>query len=199
MARRDAEVVRQQRDYSCGLAALATLLRFDGVHLDENELLEQLLEGRPGRRVDDGGVSLADLAWLAAQQGFPARGYYLDSAALRNLRQPVIVALEVNGRAHFSVLRSVSDDGVAHLADPSWGNHRVAAWEFSTMFSTENSTPGPDSSEAVAKAAPGRALIVLGRDGGPLGAASKPLGDIPPVQRMAPAWLAPRERGPGDF
>ena len=206
---RDAGVVRQQYDYSCGLAALATLLQLAGEPITEDELLQTLAEHFPEHDPQDGGVSMADLAWLAGVHGYPAGGFYLDEAALRELRQPVIVALSVNGRAHFSVLNSVDSQGVVHLADPSWGNRRVAAWEFSTLFvpardgASDKSYEiprdnlrehdGDDTSAASATTervpATGRVLIVLGRDGNRLPRSVGGPQPRVPVQRIAPSWL----------
>ena len=140
LERRDKGVIRQQFDYSCGLAALATILTHHYADpVDELELLQALTiaagtdgAGAGDRRV---GVSFADLAALAGLRGYLARGLSLPLADLARLRQPVIVALSVNRRAHFSVLERVDARGVFHLADPSWGNRRLSAAEFRRYFS----------------------------------------------------------------
>lgn len=192
MTLRDAGVVRQQYDYSCGLAALATLLQLAGESITEDELLQTLVGHFPDHDPQDGGVSMADLAWLAGVHGYPAGGFYLDQGALRELRQPVIVALTVNGRAHFSVLNAVDSRGVVHLADPSWGNRRVPAWEFSALFAPVRDSAGSEAGDASLAPPAGRALIVLDRDGKRLPAAAGGPPHRVPVLRISPSWLGPR-------
>ena len=132
LAQRDRGVVRQSLDYSCGLAALATVLSEFGPAVSEASLLDDLGVPSPGARP---GISFADLSMLARKRGFRARGVAVRSSLLPRLQgQPVIVAMMIDGRAHFSVLRQASEDGAVWLADPSWGNRRLAAWEFRRYF-----------------------------------------------------------------
>jgi hypothetical protein len=80
------------------------------------------------------GLSFADLQRLARDRGYPTLGVSLALDDLSRLRQPALVALTVSGRQHFSVLRGVDPGGAVHLADPSWGNRRLAPAEFATYF-----------------------------------------------------------------
>ena len=79
VARRDAGVVKQRFDYSCGAAALATLLSY-GLNdpVDEPTLLRALLE--PLSRdelaaLQKKGLSLADMQRLAQKRGHKAQGF----------------------------------------------------------------------------------------------------------------------------
>lgn len=131
---RDDGVVRQQRDFSCGLAALATLLELQfGLAVSEQSLLEELLL-IDERDVANAGVSFAALVALANQRSIHGFGVSVNYTTLRKLRQPAIVALSVNGRDHFSVLKRIDETGNVWLADPSWGNRRLAEWQFAPMF-----------------------------------------------------------------
>jgi predicted double-glycine peptidase len=124
--------VRQSRDYSCGLAALATVLTRLGSPVSEEELLEEIARGDTIHPE----VSFSDLARLARERGFRALGVAIAPDLLPRLRgRPAIVALNVDGSAHFSVLRAAHADGAVWLADPSWGNRRLAGWEFERYFS----------------------------------------------------------------
>jgi predicted double-glycine peptidase len=158
---RDHGVVRQERDFSCGLAALATLLAADGeAGITESVLLselEALHADAAISRIERGGVSFADLALLAQAHGRRAVGVQLPVSGLRRVRGPAIVALQVNGRPHFSLLRAVRPDGAVWLADPTWGNRRLSAPAFTRAFS------GADGR--------GRALLVSAAapDAAPLG------------------------------
>ncbi len=127
---RDAGVVRQERDYSCGVAALATYLSYYlQTPVTETELLALL-----DRFGDDWnlpadwrshGVSYAVLLQLARHYGLQGAGMSVTPELLASLTVPAIVRLEVRGVAHFSVLRGIDQAGRVQLADPSWGNRRL--------------------------------------------------------------------------
>jgi predicted double-glycine peptidase len=157
-ALRDAKVIKQQRDYSCGLASLATLLRhYYGVPVSEDALLDALRQ-RDGAeqfaaRYGERGVSLADLAWLARAHGFDAAGVSVPAGLLTALDRPALVYLEQGGMPHFSVLRGVGVGGEVLLADPTAGNLRVSQRQFGRWF-----LPGD--------AAAGRVLLLRDAQGG---------------------------------
>lgn len=138
--RRDAGVVRQQWDFSCGLASLATLLTY---YFDDAVSEKVLLNALPedvGRR--QRGVSLQDLASLAEGRGYRAAGLGASADALLRLRRPVIVYLELEGQPHFSVLRGIDGSGRVLLADPSGGNRRVSRGEFARWFEVQDGARG---------------------------------------------------------
>lgn len=130
---RDANVVKQRLDYSCGAAALATLLRYGfGERVTERALLAQLfglLSAEEKAVSREKGFSLLDLQRLAQARGFRAQGFRLEPKYLAQLRGPVIVYIEPRGYKHFAVLRGVRGDRV-YLADPSRGNVRMPAYAF---------------------------------------------------------------------
>lgn len=131
--RRDAGVVRQQYDTSCGAAALATLLSYYYLRpTSERDVLERLLEQQKSSA-----LSFADLARLANSFGFGSMGIAVPLKDLARLQQPVIVALETAGRAHFSLIRGVNKSGGVMLADPSWGNRWIARHELASLIPGE--------------------------------------------------------------
>ncbi|WP_008295090.1 C39 family peptidase [Congregibacter litoralis] len=137
---RDAGVVRQERDFSCGAAALATVLtHYYGEPVSEAALLEQLLRERVNTgdtKVQQQALSFADLAMLAGSRHYPSMGLAVAFEDLKKLKLPVIVALVIEGRGHFSVLRRVDSDDRVFLADPSWGNRQLGKQAFLRSFST---------------------------------------------------------------
>jgi uncharacterized protein len=130
---RDANVIKQQFDYSCGAAALATLLRYGlGDSVTEQQLLMQLFdllsnEERPGVLAQ--GFSLLHLQRVAQARGYRAEGFRLEPRFLAQLNGPVIVFIQPRGYKHFAVLRGINDDRV-FLADPSLGNVRMPTYRF---------------------------------------------------------------------
>jgi predicted double-glycine peptidase len=141
---RDSGVVRQQKDYSCGAAALATLLtHFYLDPVSEKELLEQALDLRASSRAQGSymkGLSFSEMAVLARSREYPVLGLDVSYSDLKKLKLPVIVALEVQGRAHFSVLRKIDDQDRVFLADPSWGNRQWGRDEFLESFTADKNT-----------------------------------------------------------
>jgi predicted double-glycine peptidase len=134
---RDAGVVKQRYDYSCGSAALATLLSY-GLNdpIDEQTLLRALLEPLQPEELaalTKKGLSLQDLQHLAQMRGHKAQGFRLHADQLARLSRPVIAFIKPGGYAHFAVLKGVRGDRV-YLADPSLGNVRMPLYRFLDMW-----------------------------------------------------------------
>ena len=130
---RDQHVVKQERDYSCGSAALATLLiHYYGERTSEQEILEMLLtplseEERKQKSLR--GFSLLDLKRVAVAKGYRAAGFRLKIEDLARLTAPVLVFLEPMGYKHFAVVRGI-DRGRVFVADPARGNLRMGINRF---------------------------------------------------------------------
>lgn len=167
--RRDARIVKQDLDYSCGAASLATLLNsFYGQNLTEEALLEAMDKG-------DGRASFDDMARALPQFGFRAQGFAASWEQLARLRMPVILYVKHRKDDHFTVLRGISGDTV-WLADPSLGNRTYSRAQFLAMWQTRE-----DADDGLA----GKFLAVLPQD-----ARKEALDDFftrVPVRQSAPA------------
>ena len=168
---RDRDVVKQRFDFSCGAAALATMLRYGfGEDVTEAQLLAELFdlpseEERAARRLT--GFSLLDMQRVAVARGYQAEGFRLEPDQLTLLGGPVIVFIEPRGYRHFAVLRGVRGDR-AYLADPSRGQIRMPLREFreswlqddgrGIIFVVEPATGLPDRPMPLTLAASGRPL-----------------------------------------
>lgn len=121
-------VVMQQRDYSCGAAALATLIRYHwGDPVSETQLLVEtikMLTIEEMRERIENGLSLTDLRRLAVRMGYLATIGRLEFEKLQESKVPVIVGIVVNEYDHFVVFRG-TDGQYVYLADPAAGNIRV--------------------------------------------------------------------------
>lgn len=130
---RDQAVVKQRFDFSCGAAALATLIRFGfGQPVTEAEILVNLFDlpsdaEKAARQRT--GFSLLDLQRVAQARGYNAEGFRLEPGQLSMLAGPAIVFIEPRGYRHFAVIRGVRADRV-YLADPSRGNIRLPMYAF---------------------------------------------------------------------
>jgi predicted double-glycine peptidase len=119
------DMVRQQYDFSCGSAALASLLRYGyGVDVDEPHMIRSMLAGNDPKEVVRNGFSMLDMKrYVEAMPGFRAHGFRVDADALHRLQMPVIALLDLKGYKHFVVVKGASA-GRVFVADPSLG-HRV--------------------------------------------------------------------------
>lgn len=137
---RDQYIVKQQLDYSCGAAALATLMAYYfGEKTSEREMLDLLgarlkkLTKQEAVRKKRVGFSLLDLKQVAQQKGYKAAGFRLTLEQLKQLTAPVIIYVLPLGYHHFAVLRGIAGDRV-FLADPSRGNLSMSIARFADEY-----------------------------------------------------------------
>ncbi len=116
-------VVHQAYDYSCGSAALTTILEYYlGRKFQERQVMEGLLHyGESERIVERRGFSMLDMKRLVTALGYPAGGFKAEIEDLIELDHPAIVPIHYAGFKHFVVVREIRDNRV-FIADPSQGN-----------------------------------------------------------------------------
>jgi predicted double-glycine peptidase len=140
---RDENLVKQRFDFSCGAAALATLLRYGfGEDVTEPQILSELfgmLSEEELAVTRQTGFSLLNLQQVARARGYRAAGFRLEPDQIAMLGGPVVVYIEPRGYRHFAVLRGVRRDRV-YLADPSRGNIRMPAYRFLESWLQEDGT-----------------------------------------------------------
>lgn len=119
--RRYAGVIRQRYDFSCGSAALATLLRYS---YDYDVAEDQAFRGMWARGDQDAirrvGFSLLDMKRWLASRGIAADGYKVALDQIARAGVPGIALIAVKNYKHFVVLKGVRG-GEVLLADPSAG------------------------------------------------------------------------------
>jgi uncharacterized protein len=134
---RDQHVIKQELEFSCGAAALATLLTYYfGDITSEQEILKIMLSelSKDERKLKEWrGFSLLDLKGMAQAKGYRAAGFKLTIEQLTQLAAPVIVFIQPMGYQHFAVLRGV-DRGRVFLADPARGNLRMSLSRFASEW-----------------------------------------------------------------
>lgn len=134
-------IIRQAFDYSCGSAALTTLLDFYlGRNFQERQVMEGLLQfGDSEKIVARRGFSLLDMKKLVTALGHPSGGFRAEKEDLIKLDHPAIAPIEFAGFKHFVVIRGVKD-GHVYLADPSLGNisftlsRFLEVWDKNVLF-----------------------------------------------------------------
>jgi uncharacterized protein len=149
---RDLHVVKQETDYSCGAAALATLMRFyfhDEVSEKEIlDLLQQKLSPEEKKDRAAKGFTLLELKQIAEMRGYQAAGFRMPIWELAEVVAPVIVFVEPFGYKHFAVYRGI-DRGRVYLADPSRGNLRMSIGHFLDEWSGIVFVLGKSEEEAI--------------------------------------------------
>ncbi|TWU40644.1 C39 family peptidase [Novipirellula artificiosorum] len=128
--RKTRHVVMQQRDYSCGAAALATLIRFYWGHRVNESMVLTVIEGmltneQLQERAKEG-LTIADVKDAAVKMGYQATVGQVSFAKLAESKVPVIMVVNLGGTNHFVVCRGVFGDCV-FLADPIRGNIRISS------------------------------------------------------------------------
>lgn len=128
-------IVRQAYDYSCGSAALVTILNFHlGLNVTEQQAMEGMLDkGEKEKIIERRGFSLLDMKRYVASLGVSGAGYRAEVKDLLALTEPAIVPIDYAGAKHFVVLRGIRD-GVVFIADPSAGNIAFSVEEFARLW-----------------------------------------------------------------
>ena len=133
-AARFAATVRQQYDFSCGSAAVATLLSFHyGMPTREQAAFDEMFAHGDQARIRTEGFSLLDLKRFLATRGFEADGFELPLEKLAEAHIPAIVLIAENGFNHFVVVKGLREGRVL-IGDPIGGTRVVARPRFDALW-----------------------------------------------------------------
>lgn len=119
--RRFADLVQQKTDFSCGAAALATVLKQAyWLDVDEAHIIEGMLANSDQELVKTQGFSMLDMKRYVESIGMRARGYRIAPENLSSVSIPVVVLMDIRGYKHFVVLQRTEKDWV-YVGDPVLG------------------------------------------------------------------------------
>lgn len=133
--RKFSTTIKQKYDFSCGSAALATLLLFT-YHMPTTEtsvFIDMFLNGDQ-KAIQESGFSLLDMKNYLARHDIPSGGFRAPLEKLAEIRVPAIVLINEHGYKHFVVLRGIENGNVL-LADPAIGLRTVSVPEFQKQWS----------------------------------------------------------------
>ena len=129
-AARFGATIRQSRDFSCGAAAVATLLTY---HLEnptsEDDAFDFMWEHGDAEEIRAQGFSLLDIRGFLASRGYSADGFRISLGTLQEAGVPAIALITSEGYRHFVVVKGVREDHVV-LGDPARGTRIVERAEF---------------------------------------------------------------------
>lgn len=127
-------VIRQQYDFSCGSAAVASLLTF---HYDdprtEHEVFQTMWANGNQALIKEQGFSLLDMKRFLENHGYRADGFRLTLDRLSQLGVPAITLINNNGYMHFVVIKGINDEEIL-LGDPTLGVRVAARDEFEAQW-----------------------------------------------------------------
>lgn len=131
---RFSAMVRQQYDYSCGSAALSTLLTFHyGQKVTEQEVFVEMFNRGDQAKIRRDGFSMLDMKRYLEGRGFQADGFEASLDKLASAGIPAIVLINENGYNHFVVVKGLRDERVL-IGDPSGGVRSVSRATFGQIW-----------------------------------------------------------------
>lgn len=134
LARKFSGVVHQQYDFSCGSAALATLLVYHyAVSRTEADVFTGMWKEGDQKRIREVGFSLLDMKRYLAEHDLRADGYRVSLDAIAQRGLPGIALITVKGYRHFVVVKGVLGDRVL-IGDPSLGLRTLSRAEFKAIW-----------------------------------------------------------------
>lgn len=139
-----AQVVRQKYDFSCGSAALATLLTFHyDRETDEQSAFGAMFASGDKEKIAEAGFSLLDMKTYLVSIGYEADGYVVTLDTLENAGVPAIALINYRGYRHFVVIKGIQGDEVL-IGDPALGIKFMsrtafeALWDNGVLFIIKN-------------------------------------------------------------
>lgn len=128
-------IVHQTYDYSCGSAALVTVINnYLGIPVTEQQAMEGMLEhGERDKIMARRGFSLLDMKRYVATLGVEANGFRGTISDLMELQTPAVVPIDYAGFKHFVVYRGTRG-GRIYIADPSAGHVVFSVEEFTSLW-----------------------------------------------------------------
>lgn len=127
-------VVRQKYDFSCGSAALATLLRYHyGTAHDEEQVFRGMWEKGDRDQIRRLGFSLLDMKRYLEAIGLRSDGFKVTLNEIAGAGVPGIALVNINGYRHFVVVKGVSEREVL-VGDPALGLKTMERREFTDAW-----------------------------------------------------------------
>lgn len=113
--------IAQEHDFSCGSAALATLLSYNyNTPVSESDVFDEMIANGDKKVISESGFSLLDIKNYLTRHGLDSNGYRAPLEKLAEVRLPAIVLINVRGYRHFVVLEGIRDGRIL-LSDPAIG------------------------------------------------------------------------------
>jgi predicted double-glycine peptidase len=132
--RRFKTIYKQQYDFSCGSAALASLLtyHYDDT-VDEQSVFTDMYQNGDQQKIQKQGFSLLDIKLYLERRGYRSDGFKINLDQLINANVPALTIINNNGYLHFIIIKGVNSEEVL-VGDPALGVKVVPRDEFEAMW-----------------------------------------------------------------
>lgn len=131
---RFAAMVRQQYDFSCGAAAVSSLLTYHyRFPVNEQGVFEAMFALGDAEKIKREGFSLLDMKRYLEAHGFEANGYHATIDKLVGVGVPAIALINERGYNHFVVIKGVRDERML-IGDPSGGTKMMPRSKFESVW-----------------------------------------------------------------
>ena len=133
--RRYRGIMEQKYDYSCGAAALASLLKYHYGRSETTELdvFKGMWRGGDKEKIREKGFSMLDMKRYLSQRSIKANGYKVSLDKLVEAGIPGIALINTDGYKHFVLIKGVREDAVLY-GDPARGRRKVDRERFEEMW-----------------------------------------------------------------
>ena len=129
-----AAVIPQQYDYSCGSAAVATLLTFHyGQSIREEEVFQAMFSVGDKKKIRTKGFSMLDMKQFLDKSGLRSDGFRMTLDQVAETGVPGITLINTNGYKHFVVIKGVKGARVL-VGHPARGTVAIARTTFETIW-----------------------------------------------------------------
>ena len=123
-------VVRQRYDFSCGSAAVATLLTHHyEAPTGEREVFASMWDLGDKEEIRAKGFSMLDMRAYLKSRGYQAEGFKLTMDQLTQIKRPLIALIDLHGYKHFVVIKGMRGGRVL-TGDPTLGLTEYEVSEF---------------------------------------------------------------------
>jgi predicted double-glycine peptidase len=131
-----SRTVHQQFDFSCGSAAVATLLTYQyDDPIGERDVFKTMWDHGDQEKIRQDGFSLLDIKRYLDARGYQSNGYEVPLDKLIENSVPAIMLISDHGYNHFVVVKGLSKDRVL-LGDPSAGARVMSRARFQEALVT---------------------------------------------------------------
>jgi len=132
--RRFKTVYKQQYDFSCGSATLASLLTYHyDDRVDEQSVFVDMYQNGDQQKIQKQGFSLLDIKLYLERRGYRSDGFKIKLDQLITANAPAITIINNNGYLHFIIIKGLNEQEVL-VGDPAVGIKVIPRDEFEQMW-----------------------------------------------------------------
>lgn len=126
--------IRQQFDFSCGSAAIATLLTHHYARtVSEQTVFKGMFDQGDQAKIRREGFSLLDMKKFLETMGFEANGFEATLDMLARANIPAVALIQEQGYHHFVVIKGLRNGRVL-IGDPAGGTRAMSQAAFEAIW-----------------------------------------------------------------